>query len=487
MRDRGLQRARRDAGVFAKLLLNEELWDHQLEVVRSRARYRVICAGRQVGKSRLLAVLALHQAFSKAGSLTLLVSAGEVASRRILSDVAGLALASPLLRGSLVDEQSQVVVLTNGSTIRSVLASQRQIRGWAVDLLIVDEAGFLDAEVWRSAEPAIIARRGSRVVMSSSPWGSADHPFRQLWNRGMSSPDGQVEAWHWPSSTSPLVDQQLLAEIRERETPAYFEREYLSQWSDPAGAYFTQSELEGATEDYPLVDPLSDGAAELGTVCGGIDWGMARDAHALTVIAAREPDERGRARYWVAWCEERFGLGYEAWLDRLVEVAGWFTFSVLSSECNGVGAAPSQILARRLWEQFGRDVVEPVTTSARSKEDCFGYVKLLLQQGRFALPRHPSLLRQLAGLEFTMTEGGLLKIAVPERAGHDDLVMSLCLAVAPLLAGEGVPEVSAVLDAEELWSDRDEYRFRVASGEHPLAALTDLHDHGFGGPLSEAI
>ena len=62
-----VDRARRDPAVFARVLVGQELWAHQRELALSPARYRVVCAGRQVGKSRLLAVLALHQAFSVAG------------------------------------------------------------------------------------------------------------------------------------------------------------------------------------------------------------------------------------------------------------------------------------------------------------------------------------------------------------------------------------------------------------------------------------
>jgi hypothetical protein len=62
-----LDDARRDPSRFAELLVGAPLWPHQAEVAMSAARYRLICAGRQVGKSRLLAVLALWQAFSRAG------------------------------------------------------------------------------------------------------------------------------------------------------------------------------------------------------------------------------------------------------------------------------------------------------------------------------------------------------------------------------------------------------------------------------------
>lgn len=457
-----VDRARRDAGVFAQMLLGAPLWDHQLEVVRSPARYRMICAGRQVGKSRLLAVLALHQAYSRPGSTTLLVSAGDAASKRLLEEVASLALASPMLAGSVVDESSQLVVLTNRSTIRAVPASSRQIRGWPVDLLILDEAGFLDPEIWRSAEPTVIARAGSRIVLSSTPWGAADHFFRVLWNRGMAATPGDelYASWHWPSTTSPLVDAGLLAEIRDREPPGYFAREYLAEWTDAAGAYFTTAELEAAASGDEPVDPASAQAVRaLGGVVGGVDWGMAHDAHALSVVAGHGVDERSRRRYRVVYVEERFATSYEAWIERLAELAGVFALQVLSAETNGVGQMPTQVLARRLWEGLGRDVVAPVSTTARLKEDAFGFVKLLLQQGRLSLPRHPSLLRQLAALEFSTGEAGTMRIAVPERAGHDDVAMSLALAVLSLMDAELVPAVEQVVTAEELDPGLDDFDY----------------------------
>ena len=76
-----------------------------------------------------------------------------------------------------------------------------------------------------------------------------------------------------------------------------------------------------------------------------------------------------------------------------------------------------------------RDAIDGVHTDSRLKEDCFARVKVLLQEGRLVLPRHPSLLMQLSALEYEFSDAGVLRIAVPERAGHDDLAMALCLAV----------------------------------------------------------
>jgi len=45
------------------------------------------------------------------------------------------------------------------------------------------------------------------------------------------------------------------------------------------------------------------------------------------------------------------------------------------------------------------------------------------------LPRDPELLKQLRGLEFEQLPTGSLRIAVPDRSGHDDLAMSFMQAV----------------------------------------------------------
>ncbi|UXM93313.1 terminase large subunit domain-containing protein [Paenarthrobacter sp. JL.01a] len=426
-----------DPGAFSAQILGRELWPHQLEFARSKARYKCVCAGRQVGKSTTLSAVALFEATTRNNVTVLLVSAGEVASRRLLEECTSLALNSPMLAGSVLDDSKSMLTLSTGSRIISVPASSRQIRGWPVDVLILDEAGFIDTEIWRAAEPAIIARPGSRVIMVSTPWGGLDHFFRKLWQQGMDHPNEQVESWHWPSTVSPLVDAVLLEQIRQRESAEYFRREFLAEWTDEAGAYFTEAEIMRAVADYSMTGPeeLPLDSSLPYAVAAGVDWGFAKDANALAMVSVLEDFGNNRNRhgddlvFFVPWLEVKHNWAYAQFIDRVVEIAGSYRMQMIASELNGPGQYPTDDLVDKLHRSGNYGWVAPVWTDMRRKQSGFSKIKGLLQRDRLVLPRHPELLKQLRGLEFEQTASGGMKISVPERTGHDDAVMALMQAV----------------------------------------------------------
>jgi len=426
-------RAPLDVERFAQTVLGRPLWPHQSELLRSPARYRVVTAGRQSGKSTALSTQALFTASTKRDALVLIVSAGETAARRLLADAAGIAQASALFRGSVLDEGKGSLTLANGSRVVSVPASTRQIRGAATDLLIIDEAGFVDQEIWRAAEPGIIARPGSRVILSSSPWGGPDHFFRALWNRGMDHPDIEVASWHWPSSISPMVDKSLLATIRARESEEYYLREFEAQWTDETGAFFTESELTAATVDYEMTAPedlprFTVGNQWTPTVCG-IDYGVSKDANAVALVGLLDPRQCSdrRWRFYIPHLKVQHGWTYDEFLTYIVGCCKAYDVQMAASERNGVGAWPTEDLRNRLMGTGTS--VSPVWTDVRRKQSGFSKMKMLLQSGRLILPRDPELLKQLRSLEFEQTATGATKINVPDRAGHDDLAMACMQAI----------------------------------------------------------
>ena len=451
-----LTAARADPAVFAGALIGEPLWPHQAEVLASPARFRCVLAGRQCGKSRTLAVAALHAAYRAPGQRVLILSAGEAAAKRLLAEIAGLA-GAPLLRGSVVDEGRALVQLSNGSSIVSAPASEKQIRGATVDLLILDEACQIEEAIWTAARFTILARPESRVLMASTPYGRQDRFFAVAWRAGDRGEDKHA-SWRWPSTVSPLVDRELLAlwrasSLSERE----YRQEVLAEWVDEAGSYFPSAELDAVTADYELLPPAR---ARGDLAVAGVDFGFATDANALVLLgvlddgSANGERHPGRPVFFVPWLEEHFGMPYGLFAERVVDAGAYagsgrgYELRYCMAELNGPGMPVVQAMrgsARGRWSRPGG--LLGVHTSQVWKESGYGLLRLLVQQGRLILPRHAALLRQLNNLEFATLDSGHLRIAVPDRLGHDDLADALMQAASAV-------RPQAPWDRSAVWSTR---------------------------------
>ncbi|OZE79277.1 hypothetical protein CH304_20105 [Rhodococcus sp. 15-649-1-2] len=429
-----------DPAYFAEIAVGQPLWEYQADFARSTARYRVMCAGRQVGKSRTLAICALHAAYTRANIRVLVISNGEDSSLRVLADCAALARRSPLLASAVLDDLKQLLTLGNGSTIQSIPASEARARGDSIDLLIVDEAGFISMSLWQAAEPAILAKPGSRVILASTPWGKQTHFFAQHYREGIDSPSDYVKSWHWPSHISPIADHNLLDKWERTWTSIKYKTEILAEWVDDTGSFFTMAELDDAVVDYTLTPPDT---AYGQLAAAGIDWGVS-DAHALVLIGALDDQDHNTPTlgdelvYFIPWLEYHHGKQYSWMVNRITEVGHHYQLHSIVTEVNGVGAMPSEVLKRNMYRDEHSKVrtksgrwtrVIPLTTDIRFKMSAFGAIKLLLQQGRLILPNHTELLKQLHNLTYEQTDNGQLRISVPENAGHDDIAMALAFAV----------------------------------------------------------
>lgn len=428
-------RSRGDIAFFAEHVIKTPLMAYQLDMARSKAKRRIACCGRQIGKTWWVAIEAIHFAATHPQSKVLVVSAGEIAALRLLEICSLLISRSPdLLAPSVVSDYKSKIVFSNGAQIESVPASERQIRSASIDLLIIDEAGMVSNEIWRAAEGTTTARPDARFVITSTPWGGREHWFRQLWQKGMDEPDALTHSWHLPSSVSPFVTAEVLAQ-RQSEMPAsVFAQEYLAEWVEEVGAFFTTDELDDSRVDYQMIDPMA--ARGDYRVVGGIDYGMAHDANAVVYLAASGDVDLNAAKhgdnpvFWIPAIEQHFRMEYATFIDRLLEHSKRLRVQRLVSESNGVGQMPTQVLVNKARDMPDRiRMVNAVATTAARKNAGFSRLKVLLQQGRLVLPNHPDLLRQLHALTYEQTENGTLKISVPENIGHDDLAMALMQAV----------------------------------------------------------
>lgn len=259
---------RSSLGAFAEAI-GSPLTRWQLAALTLESRVTVVVAPRQSGKSRSLAALALWWAFREPGQRVLVASAGEEASRRLLAEVRRLA-ASSVLAGSVTDEMAALITLSNGSEVRSIPASERQARGWSVDLLLVDESALIGDDLLEGALlPTTAARPDARVVLASTPTTAAgsfyDHAVR---GQGGSE---HVRTFRWSLAQAEWIAPSVIAAAREAMTPARFAAEFEGEFATGADSLFSRATLERVIADYvPQTLNTLEGPARL---MAGVDWG----------------------------------------------------------------------------------------------------------------------------------------------------------------------------------------------------------------------
>ena len=236
-----IAQARRDLGAFATLIgWPLETW--QRDPLKLETRQTVLISPRQCGKSRSLSVLALWWAFRKPNQMVLVLSAGDVAASRLLRTIRQAA-AHPLLGASVNDETQHRVILSNGSEIRSVPASDSQIRGWTVDLLVVDEAAWLPADILNAAAlPTTAARPDARIVLASTPWADSG-PFFEFAAQGEQPGNPHTKTFRWKLKDAWWIVASVIDTAKATLSPLQFRAEYEGEFVGASDAYFQPGRL----------------------------------------------------------------------------------------------------------------------------------------------------------------------------------------------------------------------------------------------------
>jgi hypothetical protein len=209
----------------------------QARALRSEAKQMLFNCARQTGKSTVTAILAIHAAISKPGSLILIISPSLRQSaetfRKALQCYKALAAPAPEAESILRIE------LANGSRVVSLPGAEHNVRGYSSDLLIVDEAARVESELMFAVRPMLSVSRG-RLVALSTPAGSRGW-FWEAWTNG-----SDWDRYEVPASACPRISAEFLAEEKRQLPPWVFEQEYECRFLDSESQCFTRAEIDAA-------------------------------------------------------------------------------------------------------------------------------------------------------------------------------------------------------------------------------------------------
>lgn len=202
----------------------------------AETRPLVLLKGRQIGASTAAGALAIDTARAKPGSLTAIVSPTLKQSIEITRKARwGL-----LDIGEDLDRDSESVLqLANGSRILSLPGTDRAVRGWSADLLIIDEAAFVDEATWEASR-ATVAATGGRTIVQSTP----DLPDGAFFHRLATSPPEGWARMVVRSDEAETIDPAFLAGERAALSPTVYAREYEATFATPGtlGALWSEDE-----------------------------------------------------------------------------------------------------------------------------------------------------------------------------------------------------------------------------------------------------
>ena len=394
---------------FARKILLFHPYPYQKEFLRDRSPRIAACCGRQVGKTTLAAIKALHFALANRKSHVLIVSAGLRQSMILFRKIEEFIDDSIAATALLTDETHTRVKFTNGSEITALPCGREgsTLRGFTSDMSILDECNFMPKTVINSViRPTTITRPDARIIMLSTPW-TKDHPFYDA----MTKPELQFKTYNWPTSINPQTTKEGLELERKTMGEYDFNREYNAQFIDDQFSYFPSKLILACTDSYQLDPEPKPGENKKGAYYVGIDFGKHQD-HSAIAITQEQSAYNLRLTYLR---EFQLETPYSTVIANIQTLNAQYRFRGGYLDQTGVGE-PAYEEVRKF-----APTIKGIVLTARSKQDILGNLLLTMEHGGVTIPRDsPRLLTQLTQQRCEPTLQGTMKFTHPTGA-HDDL------------------------------------------------------------------
>jgi terminase large subunit-like protein len=220
----------------------------QSRVLEAHTRRGLLNCCRQWGKSTLGAAMAVHQAYTKPESLTLVISPSARQSGEFVRKAARfLEKLGVQPKGDGDNEMS--LLLPNRSRIVGLPSNEVTVRGFsAVSLMIIDEAARVSDEMYHALRPMLAASRG-RLWLMSTPHGKRGF-FYEAWKLGGR---GCLRITV-PATECRRISRSFLREEQSILGEHDFRQEYMCEFEDAMGHVFDRSLVEQAiTQD---IEPM---------------------------------------------------------------------------------------------------------------------------------------------------------------------------------------------------------------------------------------
>ena len=207
----------------------------QSEVANSKARFRVVVAGRRTGKT-FLAMRELARFATPPNSVVwYLTNSRQQAKTLVWSKLKKKLKALNWVAST--NESELAITLVNGSTICLKSAEQGDnLRGESLNFLCIDEFCDIDLDeiFFEILRPALSDKKGSALFLGTPK--AANQTAKDLFDNALTKP--QWESFTYTTAAGGFVDADEIAQARQDLAPKVFKQEYEASWENFAGVIF---------------------------------------------------------------------------------------------------------------------------------------------------------------------------------------------------------------------------------------------------------
>jgi hypothetical protein len=215
--------------------MNEFNWDPWQKKVLEHLGSVTIRAGRQVGKSEVIARKAVDLAVKYPGTKTLVTSASQRQASLLFEKIRGYLQKDEV---ELLEEPTMTKIkLANLSVIYCVPAGRTGffIMGFTIDFLFIDESAFVNETVWNSIRPMIAVSRQLRgfgwIFLLSMPFGKGGFFYNSF-------TDNEFLQIHASSEDCPRIPKDFLAKEKKRLSKQQYAQIWQGEFVDDYRQFF---------------------------------------------------------------------------------------------------------------------------------------------------------------------------------------------------------------------------------------------------------
>jgi len=255
---------------FFKQMTGFEPTAYQVRFLLDTSQFVVARWSRQSGKSLCLTLICLYVALSGSNRRIAILAPSLRQSRAMIRRASSFLPKLPknALEGRALKTKLE---FSNGSAIEAFPNSPETVRGLTLDLLIVDEASYIEDD--RALYDAIVFALGTtngRFIATSTP-GSRDSLFYEMCMDDDLYGDFSRHhvSFHDALEPNGPLKRGILEKLERqmREDPWRWQREMLAEFSEDEEAYFSYSLIDSAVDDHleyvrDLNKPEPDGERE---------------------------------------------------------------------------------------------------------------------------------------------------------------------------------------------------------------------------------